>query len=471
MTSVRTFLSLALALTLLVACDDDDGGDPDAGTVDAGPGGTDAGTVSCDFPDPIVGGTTETDALADAPARCGQDAHTWLRGNELGQVISVDTPTQYTATLLSGLITAADVTLPREPELDVVVRDMRYQTQDRGQLVESTAVIAYPENADPGTQYDIVLFLHGTSGFTAGCGVTEDMELQLFAGLFASWGYIVVAPDYLGLETGEATYPDLHPYLVGQATAIASIDAARAVARLDPAERGATCARPRVVTFGGSQGGHAGLWVDRLMPYYSRELEHLGLVATVPPADMRAQIERAFTGLFEASGNTAAFYGTAPYWYGYGDRIDEIFASPYDVNVPAALMAECSPDLLDGVTMLDEVYTANVLSAAGTPAFDMLDPWVCMLDENGLTSTSVARLGGEPSTYGILIITGENDDLVNTPIEREAFRTLCNEGLPIEYLECQGASHGGATFDALPEIVRFMDARARGRAVQRGGVL
>ena len=56
--------------------------------------------------------------------------------------------------------------------------------------------------------------------------------------------------------------------------------------------------------------GHAALWVDRLQPYYAPELELVGVVAAVPPADILGQMERALQSVVDATGNAAAFFGT-----------------------------------------------------------------------------------------------------------------------------------------------------------------
>lgn len=445
-----------LLVLLAFGCDDASGGDAGVdASLDAGPALPDAGPIVCDFPAPMVAGTTETDALADAPARCGAASHAWLRVPELGDVISVGSADRFTPAILSALAEGAGATLPRAPTETAIVRTIRYQTQDRGALVEATALVALPERTDG--PLDVLLFTHGTSGFTAGCGVSEDSGGRLLGALFASYGYLVVAPDYLGLESGDATYGELHPYLVGEATAIASIDAVRAAGKLAPSDRGGACVSPRVVSFGGSQGGHAALWLDRLMPYYGRELTHLGVVATVPPADLLGQVERALLAPVDATANTAAFYSTAPFWYGYGDRLDEVFASPYDVDLPAALRTACSPGGLPST--LPELFTSTVLDAASAGTFGDLDPWGCILAENGITTTSVPRLGGEGDGYGIFFVTGGADPLVNTPIERGSFQTLCEAGVPMTYLECEGAGHGETTFYALSEILAFIDAR------------
>ncbi len=423
-------------------------------------GGEDAGEA-CPAWEVRVAGTPRTDTLADAPARCGQTPFAWRRDGSLGDVVEVGPSEHFTAAQLSGLAAAAGVTLPVSPREAVGLRTVRFVTQDRGELLESTALLAYP-SSPAGAPRGVTLLLHGTSGFTSGCGVSGERATRFLAALLASRGRLVVAPDYLGLEPDAAAYGGrLHPYLVGQATAIAALDAVRAVAKLAPSERGGDCVEPALLVLGGSQGGHAALWVDRLAPYYARELEMLGTVATVPPADLLGQVQRALVEWVDASLNSVAFYATAAPWYGLGGRLSEVFVPPWDMDVPSGLAMACRGWDWPVPDRTSDVFRSMLIDAARAGTLADLDPWGCLAAENTPVATSVARIGPSGESYGMLFVTGEMDPLVHTPIEREAFRRLCEEGMPVRYLECSGADHFEGTVWALPEILDFLDARAR----------
>lgn len=447
-----------------------DGGDSAADAADvpaeAPDDAGDAPPPDCSFPAPRLGTSAEASALAAAPARCGQPPFTWLDDETLGDVVAVGPATGFRAASLSDAAQREGFELPREIAYDAAVRTVTYVTQDRGALLEATAMVAYPfEPTDGRTSFDVLLLLHGTSGFADGCGIAGDDEYHIIAALFASVGYLVVAPDYLGLKSLGAPTGFPHPYLVGQATALASLDAVRALGKLTPAQRGNLCVAPRFVAFGGSQGGHAALWVDRLAPYYAAELELRGVVATVPPSDLLGQGELALSSVIDATGNTIAFLGLAAPWYGYADRLDEIFVPPLDAQIPAALGGSCDPeDDLPDYVALDEVFPAPLLEATAAGTLGALDPWGCLFAENGLTTTSIARLPPAGEHYGVLFVLAEHDDLVDTPTERVAFGTLCGQGMRMEYLECAGAGHVDGTFWALPEIIDFADARMAGEA-------
>lgn len=427
-----------------------------------------AGTITgSTFPEPEVAGTPETDALAEAPAQCGQPAYTWLKSADLGRVTAHAAQEVYTKSLLETLLIASGISAPLTLKYDVETHLVTYVTQDRGEAIEATALVAWPSNVPAEAEaLPALVVLHGTSGFKDGCGPTADASLSPIAGAIASSGYLVVVPDYIGLKATTPPTGFLHPYLVGQATAIASLDAVRALGRL-PAEIRTGGAKPgtRVVVVGGSQGGHAALWLDRLAPYYARELTLAGVAATVPPADLLGQASLALTTLRESTANIIAFYGAAASWYGAEDKLAEAFVPPLDKDVPAALGASCDPgDLLEGKQALTDLFQPEILAAASGGTLSGFGPWGCMVAENGLTTTSVARINAKSGSYGVLFVTGENDMLVDTPNERKAYQALCEAGMPLQYLECAGASHTDTTLWALPTILKFAEARLAGEA-------
>lgn len=456
-------LFASLVLALASACDSDPPATPDASS-----GNDDAGAIvlpPCEVPAPLVAGTTETDAVANAPPRCGASAAPWLRSEQLGEVVSREAGDSFAPRVLRSIASGAGVTLPRDPEHAVRTENVVYVTQDRGQLRQSTALVAYPTDIEEREELPILLVLHGTSGFTASCGPTADANTAMLAALLASYGYIAVGPDYLGLESAGEPYGALHPYLVGEATALASLDAVRAATRMVAGDRGALCASTRVAVFGGSQGGHATLWVDRLAPYYARELTLIGAAATVPTADLVAQAQRALTEVVPATSNFAAMMATQAPWYDAEDALASVFASPFDVDVPAALAASCSPgDALDEPATLDALFTTSLLDAVASEGIESVEPVGCWLRENSLTTTSIPRLGPSEPGYGILFLVAGADALIHPPIERAAYDTLCAAGMPLEYLECEGAGHVQGTLWAISELLEFLDARRAGDA-------
>lgn len=439
---------------------DPDTSDPQDATPDTPDGDT---PPTCPFPAPRL--APEAAPLAASPARCGQAPYTWLDDVSLGDLTGYGVRLPFTASAINDLAASNNIALPKPAQHDVRVLQYRYMTQAKGQPIEATALAAFPSDlpADA-SPLPVLLILHGTTGFMDDCGPSSMLDAQAFAAVFASFGYFVVAPDYIGLKAIGDPSPELHPYLVGEPTAMASLDAVRAAGKLPDSRRGSACASPEVVVLGGSQGGHAALWVDRLAPYYAPELALSGTVATVPPADLLGQATRALTARVSATDNTIAMLGTHADWYGLRDRLSEAFIPPLDTQIPDALGASCDPD--DDLNALisddlSQTFQPALLDAAAANQLSDLSPWGCLFSENGLTTTSTPRLNAAfPDHYGVLFILGEQDQLVHTPIERAAFASLCTQqALPSRYLECASASHTAATLWAIPEIVAFIDDR------------
>lgn len=417
----------------------------------------------CRMTPPQLATTPAAQAWAGAPQQCGQAAFKIQDSQNLGDIVELGAMDTVPAGVSQVLLSAGKVQ-PRGPIHDVALETMSYTTQDRGKLLSASAIIAYPTDIADRATVDVLLVLHGTSGFTDKCAPSTDNDTRGLVGALASLGYVAVAPDYIGLRSLGGATGFLHPYLVGQATAIASIDAVRAASKRLAKPGTPVCAGTRFATVGGSQGGHAALWVDRLAAYYAPELTHLGVVATVPPADLLGEGVRALRMPVPATLNLAAFYGASSGWYGYGSRLNEVFVAPFDKDIPAAMAASCNPSSMLNGKGLADIFQKPILDAAATPdGVKALQPWGCMAVENGLTTTSIPCLPSSSPSYGILFVLGESDTLVDPPTERKSFDALCAAGMPLQYLECSGASHTQATTYAMPEIVDFLSDRFAGK--------
>lgn len=418
----------------------------------------------CPLRAPLIGQTAETRELAGAAAHCGVPAFSWRAESTLGDVVEKGLHDHVTADAVAVLLALSHVTAAG-PLHEVDLDQIAYLTQDRGRSLTATALVAYPSDLAAKTNIDVLLVLHGTSGFTDSCAPSGTADARPLVAALASLGYVVVAPDYIGLRGLAGPTGFLHPYLVGQPTAIAALDAVRAASKLLTRGEVPLCPSTRFATVGGSQGGHAALWVDRLAPYYAQELQHVGVVATVPPADLIGEGTRALTAKVPASANMAAFFGAASDWYGVRNRLAEVFVAPLDKDIPAELAATCNPGSSFKDKDLPAVFSKTLLDAAAAPdGLRRLSPWGCMVAENGLTTTTVKRLPPRSPGYDILFVLGESDTLVDPPTEQRSFDTLCQQGMAMQFLECAGASHTKATLWALPEIIDFVRDRFAGKA-------
>ncbi len=394
--------------------------------------------------------------------RCGLE-YSWLSAGDVGALVRTEPVYRLDRPLLTSLSFLVDsefgVRLAREPNDDVEIHRMRYRTQDRGAGIDATGLVVFPATPLERT-LPVILLLHGTTGLNDSCSPSRDIRDPLsddfgFAavmGVLASYGYIVVAPDYIGLKSSGTPSPELHPYLIGEATAIASWDALRAAERLIAAETDSRLRAGRVAVWGASQGGHAAAFTVRYGPYYAPEYDVAAAVYAIPPSNLRPHLTRALRSLRPATGNTILFVAAASQWYQVPGGTRDVFEPPFDEAVVEALYEECSPEL--GDVSLEELFTDQVLRGVQDAGFDRLEPWNCIVRENSLTTTSVTRRDSVPA----LMVLAENDQLVDSAVERASFDALCDDGMPLYFLECAGAEHSEGFIYSVDDALDFIDA-------------
>lgn len=410
----------------------------------------------------------------ESPARCGAAPYHWVDSPALGDVLESHSKASYNIVLLNLAIQQLkdDVKTSRVAKYSTKSRLIRYQTQDRGKLVDATMVMAYP---DANQTFPVLLVLHGTAGFNDACaptkGIADDPlggvkdEALILMSLLASFGFITVGPDYIGLKSLGAPTGFLHPYLVAEPTAIASLDAVRAAKK---ALAGSNVTPGDVVVMGGSQGGHAAAFVNRYQPHYAPELVIKGSVWDVPPTDLLGQAHAALTDWKNATKNLAALTTTAESWYAASPNgLAGAFLPPFDTAVPAALATSCNGnDALPGAT-LETLFTPEYRAAGLKSDFGGYAPWACYLTENSLPTTSVPKKDSIPS----LFLLAENDELVDNDVERASFEKLCAQGHVLSYLECEGASHTKPLTYAFDQWLDFLGDRLAGKPVEDACVL
>jgi acetyl esterase/lipase len=409
-------------------------------------------------------------------AGCGLAPYEWLPRERVGHVVSYQESVENrfapsTVDLALGATGGGRFFSP-VPFGDQLFR-LRYTTQDKGKLVEATGLVAVPwKEGDARQSFPMVLFLHGTTGFMGKCAPSYRMgDADVFGlVLLASLGYIVVAPDYIGLDAGadfSQPPPVKHHYLGIEQTAVGSLDMVRAAREL-LTTKVQTQALPAsaLVLWGASQGGHAALAADLVAPYYAPELEVRATVALVPPTDLLGLAQYALSGVNPATQAFAAVMTAMHFWYEGQEGLDTLLCSDaprsLSTEVPRLMYSGCEASgLFDGVSAVSQVFVPSVLEPVVAGAWGQVQPWACYLRENSIPWTSIRRLRRTPTLF---VLSG-NDTLVYTPPERADFLRLCSLGYELQYLECEGAGHAEGAVLSLPEQVAWVKDRLAGRPI------
>jgi acetyl esterase/lipase len=399
--------------------------------------------------------------LHEHPARCGMAEYQWLDDPALGDVLEREGLHVYEPEFIADLLDSIEDTtiVDRRPSHRAFLDRFRYLTQDKGELTEATGLFAWPSGDGP---FPLLLLTHGTTGYSDACAPSHfaaESPLAtdaLIAGVFASFGYVVVSSDYLGMKSmGEASTLR-HPYVVGEPTAIASLDAGRAAYRI--AREDGIALGPLFIA-GASQGGHAAGMTVRYQPHYANDLKPIGALYLIPPLNLLGHAQRILADGVDAVtlGNMGAVLLGHASWFGPEGGLESILTPGWISYLEDATANGCG--LPEIGAPLEEVLTPDAFAAtqAGGADFD-LPPWDCMLRESSLVSTSVPRLDDVPA----LVVTGERDTLVDAQIERAGALALCAQGVQLQFIECADQDHGGAVVTSVNTMLQFLDDRMSG---------
>lgn len=392
--------------------------------------------------------TDDTGLVAPIPelptAGCGAEAYAWVPLSEVGAVITYEAVPEWSMTAdgISTLLGMMDLDGVEVPYGSRVYR-VRYLTQDRGALTEATGLVALPDAGEQALSPPTVLYTHPTTGFEDFCAPSQrDIFWAALPIALAGLGYAVAAPDYLGQNGLGEPSPVRHPYLVAEPTAVASLDAVRALwafpelGPVDPAASG--------YIVGASQGGGAAVWAERYAPEYLPEFEVRASMISVPVLDLRAWAVEGAQTLSVGSVGAATALASMRDWYRGEAPLSEVIPADQVAYVEEVMATECPRTRIpEGITDLDQVFTSEWQEAAGEGQF--WEPWSCWLAENSVGSAPVNRGLGTP----ILMVIGSADDVALSASQRLAYNELCAEGHEVYGIECRDLGHYEATIESL----------------------
>ena len=400
---------------------------------------------------------------------CGLDPYPWVAPDRLGEIVSVEylPDASFSAETLDFLLIAAGLDVLTPVSNGTQVYRVRYLTQDRGELIEATSLMAFPDTTSA-QEYPTLLWVRPTVGFSDACALSgRGFEEQLGQTLLASHGFAVVAPDLLGMNgTGDpSTF--LHPYIVPEPTAVAALDAIRAMWSLADSEPD-ILAEPttETVLWGASEGGFGAIWADRYGTGYLPELDIRAVVASVPPTDLLTLSAEALTTYTDATVGFVAVLTTGHDWYRSDmpladvltDEDPSFLASSVELFLEATCDEEPLPDPTDGATAVSDLFLPGFIDAVLNEDWSGFEDARCASERATLTSTQIPRGSDAPVLYQV----SENDELVLGYVGRAHAPRLCDAGYVLEYLECAGADHETGAGLSLPYQLEWVKERLAG---------
>ena len=365
-----------------------------------------------------------------------------------------------------GRLSAADVRAelgnarigPGEPALGgrfarygLVAYRVIYGTTDAaGRPVIASGVVAFPQSGT--RQLQVVEYEHGTTADKAdvpssfGLDAAGDgIEGRWSAELFASAGFAVAEPDYVGLGSS----PGRPEYMAAASEVSASLDLLHAAAQL-ARERGEDLDRNVLVT-GFSQGGAAAMAVGRALQDHPSPAFRLAALAPVSgPYDLAgAEVPGMFTGQVDPA--------MAAYLVGYTltawNPLYHLYAHPADAFAPR--YAPSVEGLFDGSHSDQDIARSlpGNLQDLLTPRFLrwLRQPSGALL--RALNVNSPCR-GWAPQAP-VRLYAAAGDRTVPQANAQHCQRALGQGRSQIPLVQLGAVDHDVSDFVALPKILRW----------------
>lgn len=296
-------------------------------------------------------------------------------------------------------------------------------------------VVSAAESARP---RPVIAWAHGTTGVARRCAPSLAAEPLAVGAMPAAAevidrGWAVVATDYIGLGTAGP-----HPYLVGEPSARAVLDAVRAAHQVKGLELA-----DETVAWGHSQGGGAALWTGQLAPDYAPDVALAGVAALAPASDLSGLV----TSLDDvAVGGIFAAYAISAFSAVYDDVSFRSYVRPAARRTMRSLASRC---------LAERATIASVLTALGTSAqsYQRRSPTTGALGRRLRENTPTA-----PIPAPAFLAQGLADPLV-TPSVQDAYvarRCAISGNGPLRYERYRGQDHISVISGSSPMIADLL---------------
>jgi acetyl esterase/lipase len=326
------------------------------------------------------------------------------------------------------------------PDGAVAYRFLYRSTGLNGEPIAVSGLAVIPTVA-PGDR-PIVAWDHPTSGVVTRCAPSlARKRYQFIPGLkdMIGRGWIVVETDYPGLGS-----PGVHPYLVGDSEARATLDAVRAARGLPDAEAGS-----RFAVWGHSQGGHAALFTALEAASYTPDLDLVGVAAAAPATDLAALLE---ADLDTPAGQNLTAMTLWSWSRIYGASVDKVL-DPAAVATVDRLSKACIESLYD--LEIRRLITRPLRQHfLADPNFARTEPWSGLLAAN--------TPGVLPGKIPVFLAQGTADRIVRPEVTRAYMAKLCRAHVAVRMDWVQGAGHGFVAYKSAAATIAWIGDRFAG---------
>jgi dienelactone hydrolase len=261
-----------------------------------------------------------------------------------GKLLSSTLKGQYTVNDQNAAFAAWGIAYFATAKFGIVSRVFTYEMVDPyGLSITNSALLILPMGTNG--PLPLVSNQHGTLALKSEAP-SQPGHGDIFASVFASYGYAVVVPDYLGLGSS----PGYQAYLHAQSEATCVVDALRAGRSLCASNN--VTLNGQLFLTGYSQGGHVTMAAHReLETFHTNEFTITACAPCAGPYDLGgATIESILTNS-NYPGPVFFAICLAAYLpiYQLGETLEELLAPPYRTTLPP---------LLDGAHNYDQIAAA-----------------------------------------------------------------------------------------------------------------
>jgi alpha/beta superfamily hydrolase len=286
----------------------------------------------------------------------------------------------YTTDSLLAVIAGSDVgeellSLAYTPKCSLDVYQLSYETVGgQNEAATASGALMVPTGSDPSCQgpRPIVVYAHGTTSDKTYniAQIDKQTEGMLLAAVFASRGYIVVAPNYAGYDTSNLAY---HPYLNADQQSKEMIDVVAAARSALPISSSKAADNGKLFITGYSQGGFVAMAAHKAM-----QAAGMTVTAAAPmsgPYALAAFGDAIFMGQVNSSGTLNVALIADSYQHAYGNlytNTTDVFEAQYAPSIATLLPSTTSVPAL--VAAGDLPASAVFSSVAPAPEFASITP-------------------------------------------------------------------------------------------------